>query len=431
MFRTVSEVAATHLCHIPSATTGDEGWDRFGFSIKLEDYKRKLDERQLIMCVRFNVDNREWWDSNDGINYNFTFKKAVPKRPSRSSVPPGFGGGFMRPSEPIVSGLPGVRYNRSVSPSSRIKNAFGAADKSRSTGPRDWMFPGAAKQTVFDRPESPMPPPPPASFRAPALPDVYTHLSLSKYCAPLPPQSPPKDQSTFMPSLLGLSSPREMSSPERNMNVMGGQYATLAPEVTAHERRSSWSGESESWDSFAAAMDHVEGEIGHTSTDGESTPVAPGSRSPMTKDNGQNSSQDSSPEGRPLDLKRSTGDLRALLANDSGVNTPSSNLSSPPSPPPQKLPAVTSPSTSAASTGESSPVNTVSSEGTPDLSNIAIHIDPEERGRTVTPNSYRTLSSATYQEFVRLPLSRCLDMPTDSLPAGQVLLLRVSSDDPP
>lgn len=67
------------MCHIPASTTGDEGWDRFSFSIKLEDYKRKIDERQLVLCVHYSVENKDWWDSNNGMNYSFTFKKSAPK----------------------------------------------------------------------------------------------------------------------------------------------------------------------------------------------------------------------------------------------------------------------------------------------------------------------------------------------------------------
>jgi len=184
------------------------------------------------------------------------------------------------------------------------------------------------------------------------------------------------------------------------MSVVGGQNATLSPPISdiVHDRRSSWSGETGGWDSFSAVMQKVDSSVTSASTDGESTPMAAGSRSPAV---GPGSSQDSSPETRPISFKRSTGDLRALMTDDAGLITPpSSNLSSPPSPGMHNLPAEPmSPSPSPASTGESSPVRTISSDSTPDLSNIAVDVDPEERGRNTTPNSYKMLSNS-YQEFV-------------------------------
>jgi hypothetical protein len=406
--------------HIPAATTGDEGWDRFSFSIKLEDIKRKLEERQLLLCIRFSVDGREWWDSNNGDNYNFTFKKAPPRRPARASAPASFGGGFMRLNEATVSTLPGLRQNRATSPSSQISRAFGASSEHRPTGPRNWVFPKLAA-TIVDgppRPDSPISRAPPASFKAPNPPDVHTHLSLSRYCAPSPPQSPPKEQvyviPPAVPTPLVLSPEADgHSSPNQPMNVFGGQFATLdvpSPDADApaHERRRSWSGKSDSWESFSQAMGHAVEEAVQT-TDGDATPIAVGSRSPLIG----HDSGDSSPEqrSRPLaarpssvDLQAlvaarpSSGNLQALVTDDAGLITPpSSNLSSPPSPAGQ-LPGSMSPSLS---TGESSPINTLSTESTPDLSAFPLQIDPDEhRGRPGFPaNSYKMLSNS-YQEFV-------------------------------
>jgi hypothetical protein len=66
-----------------------------------------------------------------------------------------------------------------------------------------------------------------------------------------------------------------------------------------------------------------------------------------------------------------------------------------------------SPSPSATSTGESSPINTISAESTPDLSTFPLQIDPDEhRGRPGFPaNSYKMLSNS-YQEFVSPPPRR-------------------------
>ena len=191
------------------------------------------------------------------------------------------------------------------------------------------------------------------------------------------------------------------------MAVVGGQLATLTPShltSTSHERRSSWNGDSSSWDSFAKVFEHSETETetetehgshrSSGSTDGEATPVANRARSPVVD---RESSDESSPENeRPaLGMKRSTHDLQALLKEDSGVLTPpSSNLSSPPSPSPQVLPQFASPSMSLTSTGESSPINTVSSDSELDTGDMAVTVDtPMGRGKQF---------SNSYQEFVGL-----------------------------
>ncbi|WVQ79400.1 hypothetical protein IAT38_001497 [Cryptococcus sp. DSM 104549] len=458
-WQTVSEVAGTHVCHIPSGTTGDEGWDRFSFSIKLEDYRRKIDERQLILCVHFSVEGKDWWDSNDGMNYNFTFKKTAPRRVSRASGPASLGGSFLRLNEPPSTPLPGLRSTATPPPSSQIKKAFsggapsGAPNPSSSApgaGPKNWVFPKLSQRftdaTRPLRPDSPVGTPPPNSYKAPAPPTVHTHLSLSKYCAPSPPQSPPKESGFDLhPGVPGSGVPVGVGA---GMDVHAGNYATLSPppppppvpgialgvpvaaqDVPGHDRRSSWNGQASqggSWDSFAQVMgeDQRVGRGWEAMGDGEATPVAQGSRSPEIRaDAGQpaarrgsgsgsgsasGSSRETSPH-KPLSMKRSTGDLRKLVQeaedNENGLITPpSSNLSSPPTPSAELPPTLMSPSPSA-STGDSSPVNTVSTESTPDLAGLAIDIHPEagegaERGRSTHPKDHKMFTSGSYQEFL-------------------------------
>ncbi|EIW71697.1 hypothetical protein TREMEDRAFT_73389 [Tremella mesenterica DSM 1558] len=381
-WQTTSEVSCTHVTHIPSATTYDEGWDRFSFVIKLEDYRRKLDERQLILCVRFSVDGEEWWDSNDGMNYSFTFKKA-PRRPIRHSGPAGMAGGFLRLNDPAHTTLPGlkVHHHRPVA-------------HSDPSGPKHWLFPKHGKhpgEEPIPRTDSPLPtPPPPVAFKAPSVPDVHTHLSLSKYCAPSPPQSPPREIN--LPSL--VASPAELiSSP---MTIIGGQPATRASPLQ-HERRSSWNGKSASWDSFANALESEENgppdDISScSSTDGEATPVASGSRSPTGElaDSGE-----SSPDRPMLSMKRSTNNLQALVSDDAGLMTPpSSNLSSPPTPPRPKLPLLPSPSSSTVSTGESSPIHTISSDSS--SADFASFASRMQAGKMKA----KQFGSDSYQEFL-------------------------------
>ena len=422
MNRTVSEVSGTHVSHIPSSTTGDEGWDRFSFSIKLEDYKRKLEERQLLLCVRFSIDGREWWDSNDGLNYQFSFKKTPPKRLTRASGPASFGGGFMRLNDPEVTAtIAGLRQSRGQQTAEEINKAFGVFPKSlgHRSGPNDWIFPKLGDRLEQpSRPDSPMLSPPPTAFKAPPAPDVHSHLQLKKYCAPSPPLSPPKEQvsNALIPLVLNpVSTSEDMGTgAERRttMNIVGGNYATILSLPPRHERRRSWTGgEKTEWSSFSSPLSSGK-EIGngtsseldsdHTveSVDGDLTPVAKGARSPELRLDSDSSSA-SSPENRPLTLKRSTTNLQALVSgDDSGILTPpSSTHSSPPSPRMDGLSLSPSQSSAAASTGESSPVNTVSSDSIPDLANLDIEIDPDERGRTMGGSNYKMLSNS-YQEFV-------------------------------
>ncbi|KAG8762036.1 hypothetical protein FRC12_009215 [Ceratobasidium sp. 428] len=49
------------------------GWDRFVFSIRLDDVAR-LNQKAMLLAARFSVPNvGEWWDNCDGANYRFEF----------------------------------------------------------------------------------------------------------------------------------------------------------------------------------------------------------------------------------------------------------------------------------------------------------------------------------------------------------------------
>ncbi|KAK6908902.1 hypothetical protein I203_102908 [Kwoniella mangroviensis CBS 8507] len=389
-WQTVSEVSGTHVCHIPAATSGDEGWDRFSFSIKLDDYKRKLDERQLILCVHYSVEGQDWWDSNDGMNYNFTFKKPAPRRNTRSSLPPALGANYTTDEQP--SGLPGLRKSNAPPPSANINKVFGAP----SSGPASWVFPKLSQRMNGQvqppsRPDSPMQTPPPNSFKPPAPPSTHAHLTLAKYCAPSPPLSPTKDASPTMPQIVSPESYDPVDLQRRtSMNVINGNYATLVAPDMGHERRSSWNGQNNSWDSFSQAMENSASPS--KSSSGDATPTA--HRSPKVPED----EQESTPEHRPLTLKRSTGDLRKLMHDaenaDLGLMTPpSSNLSSPPTPTHAGLPAIPMSPAPSASTGESSPVETMSNESTPDLASLPIEIDPKQKDQ-------KKMLDTSYQEFL-------------------------------
>lgn len=102
-WKTTSEVVAEYSNDVRHRI--DDGYDRFHFSIKLED-QAHLENKVLFFCVRYNVNGQEFWDSNGNINYQVDFtKKPVPQKGKK-----GMPGNASRP----LGSLP-----RSSSPSSR------------------------------------------------------------------------------------------------------------------------------------------------------------------------------------------------------------------------------------------------------------------------------------------------------------------------
>lgn len=386
-WQTVSEVSAQHVSHVPAATTGDEGWDRFGFTIKLDDYKRKIEERALLLCIRYNTEGgREWWDSNNGDNYRFTFKRAAVRRPTaRPTRPHSFHG------HSEAFGLPTLRVGRQISMDRNV---------------RSWVFPRTGAQTTQPQAETkaktssakgstskdspPLSPPPKAAFEPPVLPDVHSHLRLKKYCAPSPPPSPPK----AMVEALPLAPVRGRApGPSMPMTLVHGRPAHSWPPAVPP---------------IATKRDPAKG---HTSTRNAATsPSPPRSRetSPVRQEAAPLSSaaplydsptqtSDSEEEKKNVVPKvRSNGNLQALANGDTRsdgaglITPPSSNLSSPPTPS-AMLPVPLTPSATASSvsTNDSSPLLTVPTS------------DDEDHGHSITStDSRRILNAATYQEFI-------------------------------
>ena len=112
-WQTVSEVGAHYvdtLCALPPQILSlppdnrARGWDRFTFTIRLEDYTHSLSTRTLWLAARYRVTSTypepgssqhgpggEWWDNNDGGNYRVGFRPAIAApisrgRPRRETV---------------------------------------------------------------------------------------------------------------------------------------------------------------------------------------------------------------------------------------------------------------------------------------------------------------------------------------------------------
>jgi hypothetical protein len=80
-WQTTSEVSASYQDSIRGGT-----FDRFTFNIKLSDILERIEEKTLFLCVRYNTDGRELWDSNGGENYQILFErqtKVTPRYPTK------------------------------------------------------------------------------------------------------------------------------------------------------------------------------------------------------------------------------------------------------------------------------------------------------------------------------------------------------------
>jgi hypothetical protein len=105
-WKTTSEVAAEYSHEIRPTDGSRSDHDRFNFTIKLSDLAN-LESKTLYFCMRYNVNGQEYWDSNNGTNFQIDFrKKHLPQNGKKN-----FQGASARP----VGALP--RSNRRASPS--------------------------------------------------------------------------------------------------------------------------------------------------------------------------------------------------------------------------------------------------------------------------------------------------------------------------
>ncbi|KAJ9097301.1 hypothetical protein QFC21_004970 [Naganishia friedmannii] len=393
-WQTVSEVAATHVVHIPSQTTGDEGWDRFTFSIKLEDFRRKIDEKQVLLCIRFSVDGNEWWDSNDGNNYRFAFKKVQPvKRRTRMfdltqpESPTG-------PRSPTAAApLPGTRGSNFGRMTGWNFPGMGNPDASPSQGllgQPNAVSPQAQRVSLPRRTSDTNRHPP--SFAAPPQPDVHEHLKLKTYCAPAPPLSPPKEP------VATLIQHKEAVRRPPLSQVIGGQYASLPPvEAASHERRRSWGGEiiedeakpakkDSSWTSQPESRSKaLSPPLPSKPNDISAVVPKPELADTSTLPSAQQGFQQE--DAKLADLNRAVNELSLFTP-------PSSALSSPPAIDPESETASTSSPSPASSTGE------LQHEGV-DLPEVLV--DPLDRDDEMEAAASGSdgIHSDSYQDFIK------------------------------
>ncbi|KAF9737724.1 hypothetical protein PMIN06_002345 [Paraphaeosphaeria minitans] len=85
-WKTTSEVVAEYN-HDVRKKQKDDGYDRFNFNIKLAD-QANLESKTLLLCVRYQVNGQDFWDSNNSINYQVDFTKKAQPSPRKGSSGP-------------------------------------------------------------------------------------------------------------------------------------------------------------------------------------------------------------------------------------------------------------------------------------------------------------------------------------------------------
>ncbi|MCJ1246107.1 hypothetical protein MMC30_003312 [Trapelia coarctata] len=140
-WKTTSEVVAEYSNDI-RRKQADDGYDRFNFSIKLED-QANLETKTMFFCVRYNVNGQEFWDSN---NNNINFQIDFAKKPLPQKGKQGMPGNASRP----LNSLPRSRPSPPTSagrprPKTTSFEEFG-------TGHDFGSFPQPASMTLSDAP---------------------------------------------------------------------------------------------------------------------------------------------------------------------------------------------------------------------------------------------------------------------------------------
>ena len=106
-WKTTSEVVAEYN-HDIRRKTQDDGMDRFNFSLKLAD-QVNLENKTMFFCIRYTVGGQDYWDSNNGYNYQVDFSKKLKPQHGKNGMP-GLGARPLnalprsKPSPPTSSG---------------------------------------------------------------------------------------------------------------------------------------------------------------------------------------------------------------------------------------------------------------------------------------------------------------------------------------
>lgn len=126
-WKTTSEVAAEYVSEIRGVDT-PHPQDRFNFTIKLSDLAN-LESKTLYFCIRYNVNGQEYWDSNNGTNFQVDFrKKMLPQNGKRGAI----GAASRQPNGlPKSNRRPSLPASQRSKPTITSSDEFGASQKPR------------------------------------------------------------------------------------------------------------------------------------------------------------------------------------------------------------------------------------------------------------------------------------------------------------
>jgi hypothetical protein len=116
-WKTTSELVADYSHDVRRKQLND-GLDRFTFNIKLAD-QVNLENKTMFFCVRYTVGGTDYWDSNNGYNYQVDFSKKLKPQHGKNGMP-GLGARPLnalprsRPSPPTSSGQRPKSYPASL-----------------------------------------------------------------------------------------------------------------------------------------------------------------------------------------------------------------------------------------------------------------------------------------------------------------------------
>jgi hypothetical protein len=137
-WKTTSEVLAEYNNDIQRKRHAD-GYDRFNFNIKLAD-QANLEAKTMFFCVKYAVNGVEYWDNNDGTNFQVDFRKKAKQRNGKKGMQPA----SARP----VNGLPRSRNKSALLP--RPRSMPVAFDDFADGFDAKYDFSAFAKQPVND-----------------------------------------------------------------------------------------------------------------------------------------------------------------------------------------------------------------------------------------------------------------------------------------
>lgn len=147
-WRTTSEVVAEYQADL-NVSKASDGFDVFRFGVKLVD-QGSIETKSLLLCLRYHVNGQEYWDNNDGQNFQVEFTQVHTPAPPTKKASPGLGA---RP-------IPRSRHNSPASRRPRSMPSFDDDFSSGFDGGPNFKFRGAfgSSEKAPTLPDTPPPP---------------------------------------------------------------------------------------------------------------------------------------------------------------------------------------------------------------------------------------------------------------------------------